>query len=299
MKKFKYLVLLPLVALVSCGYSTSYLVPGEKYVSAIFQENYYRHWDNELKKASKEEVINVTDKKITSYKDLDQIDPNFSFEGGPADSEEYGEEYRMNSLDDSFNYGYQSKLFDGQMVCGAQNGRREYEYQKGRVQIDEEGCSVRFSKESGELHYFAMQFKATTDNTVDCYPVGSDEISIANQKLNPKHDENLFHESTFDLTITLYTKTNKGIVAHPFKSFIDLTGLNEGGKYKTNNGHFYTFFAFDLEEYNLSRLVGVSVSYDLNDGDALINWNKQKDPTIKLDYALFLYELFFPYTSWN
>ena len=306
--KLKYLILLPLVAIISCGYSTSYLVEGNRYTSAVFEENYYRHWDNELKSATKVDAIDVTDKKITSFSDLYKIDPNLSLPGAPANAEEYGVQYKMNSLDDSFYYGYQSKLFDGQMVCGAQDGHLQYAFQLGRVQIDSNGFSVRFSKESSELHYFAMQFKATTDNTVDCYPIDSEVKSyygttVAEHNI---HDDKLInkHESTFDLTITLYTRTNKGIVAHPFMSHIELLGTVNGeptGKYKTNNGHFYTFFAFDLEdllEEKLSRLVGVSVTFD-NVDDALINHNKNREDVDEIKYALFLYEMFFPYTSWN
>ena len=284
--KLKYLSLLPLVTAISCGYSASYLVPGDMYNSPIFQNNYYRHWDAELKNASKVASKDVTEEKIVSFDDLDKIDPNFSLPGAPTSAEQYGVEYKMNSVDDSFYYGYQSKLFDGQMVCGAQDGHMQYAYQLGRVQIDSNGFSVRFSKESSELHYFALQFKASTDNTVDCYPVGSDTISEAG---SAGHDNRLFHNSTIQLNVTLYVKTNNGIEGHPYVSTIDL------GNKHTNDGHFYTFYAFDLQEAGLSRLVGASVTYTVN--DELINWNKEKG--IDIDYALFLYEMFFPYTSWN
>ena len=63
-KKMKYLLLLPLTTIVSCGYSSSYLVEGNKYTSAKFSENYYTHWDNELKSAHKNEVIDVTNEAL-------------------------------------------------------------------------------------------------------------------------------------------------------------------------------------------------------------------------------------------
>lgn len=283
-KKIKYIALLPVLASISCGYSASYLVPGNQYNSPVFQENYYRHWDNELKNAKKVAAKDVSLTKITNFNNLDKIDPNFSLPGAPVDAEEYGVKYKMNEVDDSFNYGYQSKLFDGQMVCGAQDGHLQYAYQLGRVQIDSNGFSARFSKESSDLHYFAMQFKASTDNTIDCYPVGSDILLPAGS-----NDTALFHNSTIEMTVTLYVKTNKGIEGHPYVSTIDFDNKH------TNNGHFYTFYAFDLEDEGLSRLVGVSVTYTVNDD--LVNWNKEKG--IDIDYALFLYEMFFPYTYWN
>ena len=284
--RIKYLTLLPLVALVSCGYSASYLVPGDKYNSPIFANNYYRHWDAELKNANSVAAKDVNDGKIVNFDELEKIDPNFVLPGAPATAEEYGVEYKMNSVDDMFNYGYQSKLFDGQMVCGAQDGHLQYAYQLGRVQIDSSGFSVRFSKESSELHYFAMQFKSSTDNTVDCYPVNSDEIS---EYGTAYHDNRLFHNSVVELTVTLYCKTNNGIVAHPYNATITFDQNH------TNDGHFYIFYAFSLEGEELSRLVGASVTYTVN--DELINWNKEKG--IDIDHALFLYEMFFPYTYWN
>ena len=208
--------------------------------------------------------------------------------------EEFANDFKMNSVDDSFNYGYQSKLFDGQMVCGGQNGRPEYAYQLGRVQINRNGFSIRFSKESTDLHYFALNFKASTDNTKKCYPVDGTTLATT--------DTQLFHNSKINLTITLYNKTLNGIEGYPFSMDVEFSNKH------TNDGHYYTFIAFDLEDYELSRLVGVSLEFTVLE-DALISYNEGKtyieggetknvDLTID-DYALFLYELFFPYTSWN
>ena len=289
MNKFrKYLLLLPMVMVVSCGTSIDYLVPGNKYNSPIFTENYYRHWDKELKNARKVEAKDVTEFSITKFTDLDQIDPNVatgivSF----ANANEYGAAYKMNSVDDSFNYGYQSKLFDGQMVCGAQNYHPEYAYQLGRIQTDSNGFSVRFAKESDDLHYFAMQFKASTNNQFDCYPVNSDTISLAT---DGDHDSLLTHASVIELTVSIYVKTNKGIVAHPYVSTIEFPN------HSTNNGGYYVFYAFSLEDEELSRAVGVSFTFTYE--DELIEWNKTKGID-NIDYALFLYEMFLPYTYWH
>ena len=273
----------------SCGTSVNYLVPGNKYNSPIFTENYYTHWDSELKNARKEDEKILTDNSITKFTDLDRIDPNVatgivSF----ASANEYGAAYKMNDVDDSFNYGYQSKLFDGQMVCGAQNYHPEYAYQLGRIQTNEKGFSVRFAKESDDLHYFAMQFKASTNNQIDCYPVNSGTLSPASD--GGQHDDLIRHNSVINLTVTIYTKTNKGIVAHPYTSEINFDENH------TNNGSFYIFYGFSLENENLSRAVGVSFTFIYV--DELIEWNKTKGID-NIDYALFLYEMFLPYTYWH
>ena len=288
MNKFnKYFLLLPTVIVTACGTSIDYLVPGNKYNSPVFTENYYSHWDSELRSARKVDEKIMTDASITKFDDLDQVDPNQAT--GIihyTNANDYGRDYKMNLVDDSFNYGYQSKLFDGQMVCGAQNYHPEWAYQLGRVQTNEKGFSVRFAKESDDLHYFAMQFKASTNNQIDCYPVGSDEISLAS---DPDHDNKMRHTSHVTLTVSIYVKTNKGIVAHPYTSVIDFNDT-------TNNGSFYIFYAFSLEEENLSRAVGVSFTFSVD--DELINYNETKGIT-NIDYALFLYEVFLPYTYWH
>ncbi len=304
-KRFKYLLLLPVVAIVSCGYSTSYFVEGDKYTSANFKENYYKHWDEELKKSTKFDPLDVTDEayiydygysSIAALPEFGIIDPNY-FDSEPL-IEEYGKEFKMGAVDDSFRYGYQSKLYDGQMVCGAQNGmdgkdgRPDYTYQKGRVQTSESGFSIRFSKESNELHYFAIQFKASTDNTREYYTVGGTEY-----KKQP--DNALYHDSSIALTVTLFLKNNEGIVGYPFTINVDFD------KKSTNVGAHYTFVAFDLTKYktdtfSFTRLVGVSVTYKVL-SDELIDYNKDMgvEDVSYDDYALFLYEMFFPYTSWN
>lgn len=304
-KRLKYLLLLPLVAIVSCGYSTSYFVEGDKYTSANFKENYYKHWDDELKKSTKFNPLDITSEAYifdygyfpsAALPEFGIIDPNY-FDSEPL-VEEYGKEFKMGAVNDSFRYGYQSKLFDGQMVCGAQNGmdgkdgRPDYTYQKGRVQTAESGFSIRFSKESDELHYFAMQFKASTDNTRKYYIVGGTEYK-------KQADKDLNHNSSIALTVTLFLKNNEGIVGYPFTINVDFNNKT------TNVGSHYTFVAFDLTKYktdtfSFTRLVGVSVTYKVL-SDELIDYNKDmgvKDISYD-DYALFLYELFFPYTSWN
>ena len=281
MKSKRLLVLLPVIFLSSCGFNSSYLIEGNKYNSPVFAENFYTHWDDELKnaKAGLNEDVNA----IESFDKLYTIDQNVIEELSTlkqkyAYADDYAVDYKMNNVDDSFNYGYQSKLFDGQVQCLGY-------YQLARVQIYDSGFSMRFSKESSELSYFAMQFKATTDNTVDCYPVDSETISPADKT---DHDSKLFHSSTIKLNIGIYTKDGNEIKKNTFSSVV----VNNN----TNRGSSYIFHAFDLKEYNLSRCVGLSVDYEVLE-DKLVSQNKEKG--IDLDYSLMLYEMFLPYTSWN
>ena len=281
--KLKYLLILPVIGLTSCGYSLGYLVKGNRYISTDFQENYYREWNKELKNASVKSSEDVTSEKIASFSELGKIDPNYYFDPAFSDDETYGKNYRMSDVDESFKYGYQSKLFDGRVICGGL-------YQRSRVQTDSTGFSVRFAKESDDLKYFAFQYKTTTDNSVNVYPVGEDQTLDELGLTGNERDKKQFHNSSFTLRIGVYTKDGDKIVNNEFTSHIEYNNK------ETNDGNKYTFFAFDLSQYNLSRCVGLSITYsDLN--DELIEWNKNKG--VSVTHALFIYEVFLPYTVWH
>lgn len=404
MKKSRLLTLMVLPFLSSCGgFSLNYIVEGNKYNSPVFTENYYEHWDSELKNAEKDSPIDVSENKITSFNEIGKVDKNLLIDNPYKSVREYARAYALMDVDSSFYYGVQSKLFDGEAYCDGY-------YQRHRVQSNGGGFSVRFQKESDELTYFAMQFKATTNNQIDCYPVDKYLPSYANDvgedgdiyinarrenvggiyyqwqyyvkkdgkwckstnngvpnvmncteenanavalygtsnpndsigeennlyvntsnlnyyakeagswvlkgtlllndvrqnarvyscysgPYNPTdHDIAIYHNSSFKINVSLYTKEASKIVNHQFVSDIafDCDATNDGGAYK--------FFAFALDDYHLSRLVGFSVTFD-NLNDDLINWNANKKidgvdiPSI--DYALFIYEVFLPYTYWH
>lgn len=277
-KKNRLLILLALPALSSCGgFSLDYIVEGDKYISYDFKENYYEHWDDELKNANHAGSFDKNAEKILSYNDIGQIDKNLLIDNPYDDVRSYAAAFNLMNVDQSFYYGVQSKLFDGEAYCDGY-------YQRHRVQSNEQGFSVRFSKESDELTYFAMQFKATTNNQIECYKVGSDEKA--------RNDHDMFHNSEIKLTITLYVKEESKISGYDFYSDIAFDN------YTTNDGGVYKFYAFDLTNlgFTLSRLIGFSVTFEILNDD-LIEWNETKG--IDIDYALFLYEVFFPYTYWH
>ena len=289
-KRFKLLLLLLLPSLSSCGgFSLDYIVQGNKYNSPNFDDNYYEHWDPELKKA--EHIKTFTNSEVTfieSFNDIGQIDENLLVDNPYKDTDlemTYGKDYRLNKVDQSFMYGVQSKLFDGITYCRSR-------FQAVRVQSNRKGFSVRIPKESDSLSYFAIHFKATTNNQIECYKVNSDELA--------KNDQELFHTSSFDLTISLYCKNEKNqIVAYDFTKNVLFDGVTNDGR-ESN----YKFFAFNTknigeDNFTISRVVGFSVIFD-NLNDELINWNKTKNVDIdEDDYALFIYEVFMPYTYWH
>ncbi len=306
MHKKKYLLLLPIVAaLSSCGgYSLDYIVEGDKYLSSVFTKNFYEHWDGELTNAKHVKETNVAESRITSFKQLGSLDPNYATtDPNTLSQRDYSNAHHLSNYDDMFNYGVQSKLFDGKYVCDGVH------QQQLRMQIGEKGFSVRFSKESDTLSYFAMNFKATTNNQIKCYKPYSDEIS--------EGDRDKFHNSELDLTVTIYVKEESYIVGYDFTSHVnfnecycnsDVISDPIPSQKTTNDGSKYYFYGFDLSKATntkgekLSRMIGFSVSLkNIKDDLILNNEGKTIDdkPVEKIDYALFIYEVFLPYTYWH
>ena len=75
-KKLLLLLFPFLTALSSCGgYSLEYIVSGNTYNSAVFLDNYYTHWDNELKNARAGVTKELSGSEIiTSFEDIANID---------------------------------------------------------------------------------------------------------------------------------------------------------------------------------------------------------------------------------
>ena len=295
MKKFKILLLPLVAALSSCGgYSLDYIVEGDKYLSSDFKKNFYDHWDSELANAyNVGSPISVQDNKITSFKNVGLIDPHYAtVDPSSLNQQNYSETHKLSNSDQMFMYGVQSKLFDGRYVC---DGKHQ---QQLRIQTRETGFSVRFSKESDALSYFAMNFKVTTNNQVKCYKYNPNPEA---EPVIAESDEDLFHNSNIDIRVTIYVKEFSDIVAYDFTSNLEFNNNT------TNNGSIYYFYAFDLSNIKnrfdqpLSRMVGFSITYTAH--DELIEYNKDKTiddkPVGVIDYALFIYEVYLPYTYWH
>ncbi len=323
-KPFKLMFLPLLTALASCGgYSLGYIVSGDMYISANFLKNYYCHWDSELKSAKVISTTDVTSETIYRFDDIENIDDVLLINNPYKDSSkypfeesrirQYAKDYRMMNLDQSFYYGVQSKLFDGEAYCDSY-------YQRHRVQSNEGGFSVRFTKESDELQYFAMQFKATTNNQLPTYPAYSytnssgqevDNSVLINNPEKEGKDEWLYHYSKIKLNVDVYCRSDNGINAYRFttdvefsKVLVDVGSGKTNNQSETNHGHAFKFVGFRLfseeggNKNPLSRCVGFSISFTILNDD-LIEHNKALDPTSNIDYALFIYEVFLPYTYWH
>lgn len=292
----KALLFVPMMALSACGYSLREIYSGTAYNSTVFDENFYTVWDADLK----EENNKISSKKSIDL-DLEKDyvfetfkDPNFEYveknhndnyiyedEVFMEDDEtrkSFGEEMKLSKIDSSFKYGYISKLFDGKMFCDGN-------YQKARVQINENGFGKMFNKEVKQFDYFAMNFKSSLDYTV--HPFNSTKSNI-------------------DLHITFYMKNSDNkLDAVTVNYNIDTVPTNTGDSHSESC---YTFFGFkfDSTRINIERCTGISVTYDLNDVTGTYRENGEtKTLTLEqiksegISHSLMIYEVFLPNSTWH
>lgn len=287
-KRFKLLLFAPALLLSACGYGLKEVYPGSVYNSVDYNENFYREWDKDVnyhKDGSK--VENLSEDAYHLDQEKDHVftkfnDTNFAYNQPdydkysyisdiyePLDGKlSYGQTYALNKSEQSFRYGYVSKLFNGQMFC---NGN----YEIARVQIDESGFGMKFNKEVEKYSYFALNFKASLD-----YRRDGKSTNIPN------------HYSSIKLLINFYCKTdNQKLHRIPVSYVIDDVKTNAS---ETIDGSNYAFFGFDLSNIKIDRCVGISIEYELLSDDYI---NAHPDEGWK--HCLLLYELFLPGSTWH
>ena len=287
-KKSKYLLFVPIFLLSGCGYGLKEVYPGSVYNSVDYYQNFYREWDKDINYHSDgSKVINVEqnpyqlntdkDKVFTKFSDtnfsLNQTDSDrYSYSSDiyepPEGKLSYGQTFALSKTVQSFRYGYTSKLFNGQMFC---NGN----YEIARVQIDENGFGMEFSKELTNYSYFALNFKASLD-----YRRDGKSTNIPS------------HNSSVQLLINFYCKVDN-------TKYQRIPVTYEIGNVKTNSpetmdGSNYVFFGFSLDNINIERCVGFSIEYKLLEDDYI-----KMHPDEGWTHCLLLYELFLPGSTWH
>ena len=119
-KIFRILLFFPALVLTSCGYGLKQIYDGNLYNSPIWENNYYRVYDNGMKEYPNEyKDITDNDLPFTSFYDdnFKLEEPNVSISDiYSEESNSYGMSNAMRNVDESFKEGYPSKLFDGKFV---------------------------------------------------------------------------------------------------------------------------------------------------------------------------------------
>lgn len=286
--KFKLLSLTPTLLLTACGYGLKEIYKGSVYNSVDYYENFYREWNQDINYHSDKSKVENIDQEVYQLDTVkDHVFTKFGQENfvynqpdydkysysadiyEPSDGKiSYGQKYALSKTEPSFKYGYVSKLFNGQMFC---NGN----YEIARLQMDEGGFGMKFSKEINSYSYFALNFKASLDYRRDgksTYIPG--------------------HNSSVNLIINFYCQNdNQKIKRIPVSYVIDEIKTNYSEAYDGGN---YVFFGFDLANIKIDRCVGISIEYEL-----LSNEYKEAHPEDNWTHCLLLYELFLPNSTWH
>lgn len=294
----KLFLLIPTLLLTSCGYGLKEVYDGVPYNSPVFEENYFDVWHDKINpshkkysvnKIEEEHTIGEDDLPFTSLEDenFKLLDPNFiNYEytydivKPEGDKKAYGPSVKLSGYDNSFKYGVSSKLFDGQMFC---NGH----YQNARTQIrpasenSHGGFGLLFAKECSNASYFMMNFKCSL-------------ITDKNQNLG-------YVESNIKFKISFYLRNGDGYTQVPLYYSINNVPTNSGDDHFlppfAQREDMYVCLGFNLKNnayIPTSRLCGISIEYEL-----LSDTYSPSHPDENISHAVMLYEISFPYTSWN
>ena len=301
--KSKQLLILPLVVLLtSCGYDLKEVYANDAYNNPVFEENYYDIYNHHIDKENPHNTITSTNEIVPSSffrtyeeleasgldehvykKDVDgqekhgflyeadyKADPelvaNFSDPNLDDSTKGYGPSYKLNRTDSIFSYGYLSKLFDGNMFCNSN-------FQLSRVQLNERGFGVIFDKEMvATAPYLALNFKSA---------------------VNDKNGKNIApHFSDIVFNFSFYSRS--GSTFSETKFVFDLEDVPTN-PLELHNNSAYTFLVLPLQDYNLTRVAGFSISYELKNDDIIDNAVDKSS----YQYAIMLYEVLLPNSSWR
>jgi hypothetical protein len=269
----------------SCGYGLKEVYDGIPYNSPIYKENYYKVWDERsIEGGNKSQITSTSTRALDIEKDkvfdsydsevFKRVEPDSRtldyYDDFPSHDVNkigvgFGPTKRLSLLDNSFRYGVTSKLFDGQLFCHAK-------YELVRVQIDENGFGVIFDKETPELDYFAINLKGSIDHTNGIYT-------------------DLTHTQNITLKVSFYCKNDLGYDKKTFTHDLNVIA---------NRSDAYTFFGFDVNPNEVSRVQGISIEYVQNSDNLNKNYQGEDLTAVRaLDKALLLYEIFLPNTTWR
>ena len=294
--RYKLLVLFPALVLSSCGYGLKQTYKGIPYASTVFAENYYNVWNKDINPYGSNHKISETGTEIElneqdhtfvkfNSQEFRDCEANWNDYIYDIDLEEnrptgttgtlYGQDVKLSALDDSFKYGVESKLFDGQLFC---NGG----FQNSRVQVEptnqgnEKGFGILFKKECARASYFMMNFKSSVTHNDGSYDgIGTD------------------HTSNVKLHINFYVKNDSGYKCVPVTYVVNNVKTN-----MSENHNNYTCFGFRLdrifENLNSTRIAGFSLQYE-----KLSDTYSAAHPEENTLHAIMLYEVSFPHSTWH
>lgn len=265
MKKKILLLALTSLLLVGCS-KTELLYKPNAYNSPIFDENYYLERDNidSLKIENNIPGICSTPQSHDGLSGLSPLDVGSYKWKDYEKNNMWGYHNNLDGINESFNYGILSKLYDGRVRCDGL-------YQQSRVQLNKTGYATYFPKTLVNSKFIAFACRGGT--TLE----------------NPLH-----MELEFNFTLSFYIHITGS------SAYNKITFKLNGIPVQTDNGGNTNLVSFYLPDKDfLNGAVAMSFEWECIDPH-LNMYNLTDDYTIKeKDHlALMLYEVFIPQSTW-
>ncbi|MFA5481403.1 MAG: hypothetical protein WC282_03375 [Bacilli bacterium] len=288
-KSFFAFIATAVLTLTGCMDDVRELYDGHAYDTGDFMQNYYSTWNESLKNnvapvAKTYTLTSANAFQIETQQDLvDKLAPTDSqnSDGTPYDlfpdtpKEDagygYGPSNNLISIDESsFSRGFLSRLYDGRIHCDGST------YAQTRVQVDQSGYSTLFNKELMDYRYFALSMKGA-DDSEKAYPVG---VFI-----------------NLSLKFYVYDYVDAIYVPYLFQ-FNNFEIMTNSGMSTTIIG-FYFEFIMQNDFALLSRASGMSIEYEFAQDYSDLTSDRNEEIEGKNHFALMLYEVLLPKSTWN
>lgn len=286
----KIIALIALVPLLASCNKTNELYGGYAYNSPDFMENYFveHHGVNELKVAEAKSANlsanfgYVSSNSLKGVRSEDNPENYTWMEYDEANyNKEYGRNHNLTKTDESFAYGYLSKLYDGRVRC-------EGKFQLSRVQLDRNGYSTFFPKKLYDYKFFAFSLRGATDyeNTRSNPSPLSGKVYVDIHITFYQHITNSdqYNTLTFNLADVEIPCDNGGDT--------NLVTIYLANDYQTESGQVERYY-----QYLLQDTVAMTFTYELKTTRADLT----DDIKVENDhhFAVMLYEVMFPNSVWR
>ena len=293
MKKQALITLLVAASFVltGCMNDVAELYEGHAYDTGDYMQNFYSTWNDDLVNhvAPVAKTYNVTAAnsfQINTQEDLENpaklwvpdayANPTTEeFYSLVADTPHehkgygYGPSNNLIDIDSSFARGFLSRLYDGRVHCDG------ITYAQTRVQIDGSGYGAMFPKELLRYRYFALSLR------------GSDESENYNFDVNVN----------INVTFYVYDYDNALYVPYLFQMQNFPIMTNSGGRTSLIGFYFAGVMGADINL--LRRASGFSVTFSLEGVYDEYTIDSSDMTAGKSHFALMLYEVLLPKSTWN
>lgn len=291
-KKRTLFILTSVFLLSSCMSDVQDLYTNHAYDTGDFMQNFYDVWNDNLKdnineSKKKTYVIDANLNQGFIIENQQDLESNYLFpedrnnsKGEPytyiydTPHEHHGSGYgpsnNLISIEPAFARGFLSRLYDGRLFC---DGRT---FAQNRVQIDKNGYGTLFPKELVDYKYFAISLR------------GGEMSSNYNFRVE------------VNLNVSFYVYDADASKYNPIEfQMLNFPVITNSGGMTTLIG-FYFGMVLGTEMNLLKRASAMSITFDLvsHVDDYEIDYTVEASEN-KIHFALMLYELLLPKSSWH